>query len=319
MIVVLGASGYVGQAFVLGLERQQRDFIPLSRQTCDYGNFRTLAHFLETARPEFLINAAGFTGKPNVDACEHAWSETLAGNTLLPLTISQACSATGTPWGHVSSGCIYQGAFVQYGAEWRVATDLNSSAFRQLIAETPNGVRGFRETDPPNFTFRNPPCSFYSGTKALAEEAVAGDPHAYLWRLRIPFNASDHPRNYLTKLQRYAKVYDAVNSLSHLDDFVTACLALWERKSPPGIYNVTNPGFVTTRHVIAMLQRSFPGRTFQYWENDEEFYRLAAHTPRSNCILDTTKLLSAGIPMRGIDEALTEALAQWQSTTKGPL
>jgi dTDP-4-dehydrorhamnose reductase len=311
MIVVLGATGYVGQAFVRALEMSKRPFLPLSRATCDYSNFRTLVHFLETTRPEFLINAAGFTGKPNVDACEHAWSETLTGNTLLPLTISQACAATGTPWGHVSSGCIYQGAFVRHDTEWRIETDLNSPAIRQQIASAPDTIRGFRETDPPNFCFRNLPCSFYSGTKALAEEALANDPQAYVWRLRIPFHAGDHPRNYLTKLLCYSKVYDAVNSLSHLDDFVTACLALWERKSPFGIYNVTNPGFVTTRQVIELFQQRFPDRSFQFWESDEEFYRSAAKTLRSNCVLDSTKLLSTGVSLRGIEEALTETLEQW--------
>jgi hypothetical protein len=33
--------------------------------------------------------------------------------------------------------------------------------------------RGFTETDAPNFSFRSPPCSFYSGTKALGVEAIA--------------------------------------------------------------------------------------------------------------------------------------------------
>jgi len=57
----------------------------------------------------------------------------------------------------------------------------------------------------------------------------------------------DNARNYLSKVQRYAKVYDNVNSISQRADFVSACLDLWERRAPFGTYNVTNPGFVTTR------------------------------------------------------------------------
>ena len=35
-----------------------------------------------------------------------------------------------------------------------------------------------------------------------------------------------------------------------------------------------------------------PGRKFEFWANDEEFYKVAAKTPRSNCVMDVTKLLS---------------------------
>ena len=83
-------------------------------------------------------------------------------------------------------------------------------------------IHGFTETDAPNFTFRDPPCSFYSGTKALGEEAIAGVGQSYIWRLRIPFDEFDNARNYLSKVQRYAKVYDNVNSISHRGDFVRA-------------------------------------------------------------------------------------------------
>jgi hypothetical protein len=87
------------------------------------------------------------------------------------------------PWGHVSSGCIYTGS-------------------------RPDG-RGFTETDTPNFTFRTNNCSFYSGTKALGEEVLAGKPNVYIWRLRIPFDHVDNPRNFLTKLIRYQRLLEA--------------------------------------------------------------------------------------------------------------
>ena len=57
-----------------------------------------------------------------------------------------------------------------------------------LAEKTPAAIHGFTETDPPNFSFRDPPCSFYSGTKALGEEAIAGIGQSYIWRLRIPFD-----------------------------------------------------------------------------------------------------------------------------------
>jgi UDP-glucose 4,6-dehydratase len=38
---------------------------------------------------------------------------------------------------------------------------------------------------------------------------------------------------------------------------------------------------------------------------------MAAKTPRSNCILDVSKLLATGVPMRPVEEALADALQQW--------
>ena len=312
MIILLGGTGYIGQAFARELERRGWSFVAVSRSHTDYSNFSILLELLRTQKPEFVINAAGYTGKPNVDACESARADTLQGNTLLPVTIAQACAATGTPWGHVSSGCIYAGAKVKGDGGWGVERDLTVPSLRGLFQKDPGAFRGFTESDPPNFSFRQPPCSFYSGTKALGEEAIADVGRSYIWRLRIPFDEWDSSRNYLSKIQRYSKVYDNVNSISHRGDYVKACLDLWAPKAPFGTYNVTNPGAVTTAQVLERLKSGLKlKREFVFWASDEEFYAVVAKTPRSNCILDTGKLLAAGVKIRGVGEALDDSIARW--------
>jgi dTDP-4-dehydrorhamnose reductase len=313
MLLLLGATGYIGQAFARELERRGQPFAALSRQEVDYSRFEVLLPYLQRTRPQFVLNAAGYTGKPNVDACESARADTLQGNTLLPLTLAQACAAAAIPWGHVSSGCIYAGAKINVGGRLRVEKDLTRPEWMALALQHSAALQGFNELDAPNFSFRQPPCSFYSGTKALAEEAIGGVGQGYVWRLRIPFDEFDSPRNYLSKVQRYPKVYDNVNSLSHRADFVRACLDLWQLRAPFGIYNVTNPGHVTTREVVRALERVLqPARRFEFWESDEEFYRVAAQTPRSNCVLDVSKLLAAGVQLRPVGEALEESLKNWR-------
>ena len=107
MILLLGASGYIGQAFARELQRRQRPFQPLSRKEVDYTRFDVLLRYLQQHKPEFLVNAAGYTGKPNVDACETAKADTLVGNALLPQTIAHACAA-GVYNCRVHAGEIYQ-------------------------------------------------------------------------------------------------------------------------------------------------------------------------------------------------------------------
>jgi dTDP-4-dehydrorhamnose reductase len=313
MILLLGASGYIGQAFALELQRRAQPFLPLARQETDYTRFDVLLKCLQERRPEFVVNAAGYTGKPNVDACETARADTLAGNTLLPQTIAQACAVAGIPWGHVSSGCIYSGAKIAAGGRTRAEKDMTTPELRALVEKSPEAVHGFAETDTPNFSFRDGPCSFYSGTKALGEEAIAGIGQSYVWRLRIPYDEFDSARNYLSKVQRYSKVYDNVNSISHRADYVKACLDLWRLRAPFGTYNVTNPGWVRTRQVVEMIVDILkPARKFEYWHDDAEFYRVAAKTPRSNCVMDVSKLLAAGVKIRPVNEALEASLKNWK-------
>jgi len=288
MIYLLGGSGYVGHAYQSLLSRKGIPFRNLRRAELDYANGEVLRAALLQDRPEFLINAAGYTGKPNVDACELHRHACLDGNAVLPGVVADACAAAGVPWGHVSSGCIFTGA-------------------------RPDGS-GFTETDVPNFTFRTNNCSFYSGTKALGEEVLADRPDVYVWRLRIPFNHVDSPRNYLTKLMRYSRLLEASNSISHLEEFCAATFACWERRVPFGTYNVTNPGQVTTHEVVDLIRASGVCRKdFVFFKDEDEFMHVAAKTPRSNCVMDSSKLAATGIKLTEVHEAVAHSLRHWQS------
>jgi dTDP-4-dehydrorhamnose reductase len=317
MIFLLGATGYVGRAFQRELTRLEIPFRSLSRSEVDYSNFKVLCETLKSHRPRFVINAAGFTGKPNVDACETQRSETIWGNIVLTQTVAEACEASGTRLGCVASGCIYTGAKIQ-SDDGTVTTfeDLNAPEVQKLLQIRSNKIRGFSETDRPNFTFEQNNCSFYSGTKAVGERILSDFPETYVWRLRIPFNEHDDQRNYLSKIQRYPKVYQNWNSISHLGDFVSACLQTWQMELPGGFYNVVNPGYVSTREVVELVKKTLrPGWNPEFWKDDGEFYRTIAKAPRSNCLLDATKLLSNGVRMRSIEEALEAALANWEPSS----
>ncbi|MFO1477583.1 MAG: sugar nucleotide-binding protein [Verrucomicrobiota bacterium] len=317
MIVVLGASGFVGRAFSDELRRRGHGFVPLSRQAMDYTRFDVLFDYLRKLRPEFVINAAGFTGTADEEDCEQQQQEALAANTFLPQTIARACLMTQTPWGHVSSGWVYAGAKVAENGRLRVQEDLESPEFRRLLADHPERVGGFTEGDEPNFSFRHAPCSFYSGTKALAEEALEGRGRIYVWRPGLPFNESPASRNFLWRLQHERRIHDAVNSFSHAEDFVTACLDLWERKAEFGTYHVANPGVITVRQVADMIQRILkPNRQFEFCEQPDRPDPLQPRSRRPSCILNVGKLLNSGIKMRPVEEALEDTLQRWKRSSK---
>jgi dTDP-4-dehydrorhamnose reductase len=276
-----------------------------SRTAHNYADAAVLRELLRELRPDFVINAAGFAGKPTVDACETARADTLEGNTVFPLRVAEACAEAGVRWGHVSSGCVYQG-------------DKGIDTSGQAI--------GFREEDAPNFSFHSGECSFYSGTKALAEEfLLAGGYDVYIWRLRVPFDHRDGARNYLSKLMRYKRLLGVRNSLSHLGDFVASAWATMERDLPRGIYNLTNPGSVTTQDVVELIREEGENRlarndnysaermlkSYSWFESEDEFMKTTAVARRSSCVLDTTKAEQLGLPLRPVREALADSLRNW--------
>ena len=92
----------------------------------------------------FLVNAASFTGKPIVDACESTKYYCLHGNAVLPRIIREVCDDLKIPCGHVSSKCIYYGRRVD--------------------------SRDWQEADVPNFSFRSPSCSFSAEQKPFEKK-----------------------------------------------------------------------------------------------------------------------------------------------------
>ena len=280
MIVLLGKTGYIASRITqLGGSR----VLGVSRSDLDYFKVNELSDLLKDVKAEFVVNAAGYTGKPNVDACELAKYECLQGNAVLPGIIREVCEDLKVPWGHISSGCIYSG-------------------------RRPDG-NGWSEEDNPNFSFRCPPCSFYSGTKALGEEVLEGAENCFVWRLRIPFNHEQSPRNYLQKILNYQNLLEAENSVSHLDEFAQKCLECITKDVEPGIYNMTNSGSITTRQVTEWMQeQGLSDKQFSFFQSEDEFMNLAAKTPRSNCVLDTSKAEKAGIAMRPVEEAMIDSM-----------
>jgi UDP-glucose 4,6-dehydratase len=114
-------------------------------------------------------------------------------------------------------------------------------------------------------------------------------------------------------MMKYPKILNAENSISHRGDFVKACIETMTKKVPYGIYNVTNTGHITTEQLVAKLKNTIAKDQKFELINEDELYANYAKTPRSNCLLDNSKLLNAGIKMRTVDQALDSCLANWKT------
>lgn len=282
-IALLGSTGYVGSHFVSSLINHKIEFVTPNRTELNVENCFELSKYLLDNKITFVINSIGYIGKPNVDACENAKEECLYTNAFLPTRISIGCELANINWGHVSSGCIYNGY-----------------------------LKIFTEYDPPNFAFGMPnKCSYYSGTKALAESFLKNDKRCYIWRLRIPFSNVDSPRNYITKILKCDRVNNKFNSLTDINEFCDACIQCIIKEVPFGIYNLTNPGGESAGNIIRKYDNIVGGNHLFTQHCPNELHPIV---PRSNCILDTNKATSVGIKMSNINHAIEKALKNWRKS-----
>ena len=287
MIILFGSTGYIGSEFKRQLEQKQIEF-KCWNDTANTTFYDLEKWYEDAGYPviDAVINAAGYTGKPNVDACELAKEDTIHGNIVWPQILTDWCMLNDITLGHVSSGCIYSG--------------------RRLDGEP------FTEEDEPNFSFKQNNCSFYSGTKAIAEKIVSKWNKNYIWRLRIPFEENNNSRNYISKMLRYDKLLQAENSISNKQEFVSACIQTFTNKVPFGIYNVTNTGYITTDFLIEKLKMTIAKDKNFTLIDEEQLYKNYAKTPRSNCVMSNSKLLETGIKMKTVDESIDYCLNNWK-------
>jgi 3,5-epimerase/4-reductase len=243
-----------------------------------------VARALEEHHPDAVVNAAGKTGKPNVDWCESHQGETFRANVEGPLALADACMQRGVYLLHLGSGCIFYGPSPSAG--------------------------GWREGD-----FANP-SAFYSRTKYAADLVLAALPGVAVVRLRMPIDGEPGPRNLITKLAGYRKVIDVENSVTVVEDLLSVVAQLVERRAT-GVFHATNPGVMRHRDLLALYKELVdPGHTCELISEEQLVTTGLAAKARSNCILASERLETLGITMRPIGVALRAAMEQYARHAK---
>jgi dTDP-4-dehydrorhamnose reductase len=273
MKYLIFGDGYIGNKFLETLGKKEAII-----SSADIANVDQVRTEVKKYSPKVIINAAGKTGKPNIDWCEDHKAETLYSNVTGPLVLAKVAEEMKVRLIHIGSGCIYQGT----------------------------EEKCFTEDDIPE---RDKIPSFYSKTKAWSEEMLDYFPVLQV-RLRMPIDSEPNPRNLLWKITHYEKVIDVPNSISVIPDFVNATIQLIE-KNRTGIYNIVNPGSIKHSEILDMYKKYVdPNFTYETFSLEE----LAKITKagRSNCVLSTNKLESEGIKLPEIHKRLPEVLKEYK-------
>jgi 3,5-epimerase/4-reductase len=131
---VLGKNGWIGGMIIEMLRAQGKTVILSDIRTYQR---ESLAQDIDLHKPTHVLNAAGLTGRPNVDWCETHKAEVIKTNVVGCLNVADICAERGIHHLLYATGCIFE-----YDKDHVI------------------GGKGFLETDKPNFHG-----SYYSHTK----------------------------------------------------------------------------------------------------------------------------------------------------------
>lgn len=283
MKILLIGKGYVGN--YLAKNNKEHSITHISKSDVDYTDYETFVKFLQReghypkSQYDWIINCTGYTGKPNVEACEQDKENCYFYNVTVPLYLTKVANIFKIPIIHIGSGCIYDGYLQEY-----------------------------TEEDLPNFGADSYRSSFYSKTKHTFEK-LSEHLDRYIFRIRIPFNGVAEPKNYLWKLLHYDNLISQQNSITNVDDLTEFVFKFIAKKPELGIYNVVNKGSIEAKEVAELLkQNGLENPNWKFVSLTDANFKVG----RSNCKLSTQKIESIGLELPSVNESVDKAIKAYK-------
>uniref|UniRef100_A0A7S1YXN3 RmlD-like substrate binding domain-containing protein n=1 Tax=Trieres chinensis TaxID=1514140 RepID=A0A7S1YXN3_TRICV len=259
VLVFGGKTGWLG-GLLVDLLKEEGIEVHIAETRIE--NRESLAAELDAVKPTHVLNAAGITGRPNIDWCEDHKPETIRTNVIGTLNLADLCLERDIHCTIYATGCIFK---------YDDAHPLGS------------GI-GFNEDSEPNFAE-----SFYSETKGYMENMLREYSNCLILRVRMPISDDLIHRNFVTKIVKYERVVNIPNSMTVLGEMLPASLAM-AKKGLKGVYNFTNPGVISHNEVLDLYKKYIdPTYTYKNFTVEEQAKVIKAG--RSNNELDTTKLM----------------------------
>jgi dTDP-4-dehydrorhamnose reductase len=240
---------------------------------------------IDSYQPDVVLNAAGVTGKPNVDWCETHVAETVEGNVLLPYFLAEACKRKNVYMLHIGSGCVFYGESLHSDGQWK----------------------------PDDFAN---PQAVYSRAKYAADLILENYDNVGIARIRMPIDSIPGPRNIIDKLVAYEQVIDVENSVTVIDDMVKVLREILDKKIPD-IFHVVNKGVVKHREIIDLYRKYVDPTLEKNWIDEDQLVGLGLATKkRSNNFLSSDNLVKYGINIPDIHESMDKLMQQYSKNIK---
>lgn len=287
-VLVFGGFGWIGGHYhhYFSSSGRRGEFSSVA-SSADIASREQIKRELVIVRPDVVINAAGKTGRPNIDWCETNREVTFEANVTGPKILAEECQKLHIKLVHLSTGDIFDGYDKKYTEE---------------DESVPFGQMGY-----------------YAETKVLAERELAKFPDTLILRLRMPISDEVINRNLITKLSGYKRVVSVANSVTVMNSLMVATEEL-VRQWKNGVFHVVNPGAVTHQQILELYDQIVdPKHKGIYQIISSVQLNEQTKARRLNCVLSTAKLEKAGIVLPSTIDAIERCLLRYAENFRRPV
>jgi len=250
--LIYGQKGWIG-SYIVDYLKENYQNIHVLTPTSRADDMEGVQKDLQEMNPDRVLSCIGRTSGqdcPSVDYLELPGKlvENVRDNLYSPLILMKLCQDQGIHLMYLGTGCI----------------------FSYLNPDDPP----FTTEDRPNFTG-----SSYSTVKGFTDQLTKLFPNVLNVRIRMPIMGEDNPRNFISKILRYPKIYNTLNSMTVLEDAIPAVIkeVIIERT---GTINLVNPGPID--HVtILELYRKYVNNEHTYTLIEEDQHNQLLKSQRS--------------------------------------
>lgn len=241
--LIYGAKGFIGSYFVSYLKEQHPDIIILE-PTYRGDDIEGIRKDLDDLKPDRVISFIGRTFGPGCNSIDYLEGpgklvENVRDNLFAPVILMKLCEERNIHFTYLGTGCI----------------------FTYVNPEDPP----FTVDSKPNFTG-----SSYSTVKGFTDQFAGLFSTTLNVRIRMPIVGIDHPRNLLSKMIRYPKICNSLNSVSVLDDVIPAMIQEIINKRT-GTINLVNPGPIDHITILDLYRKHVnPQHTYTLMSEDEQ-------------------------------------------------
>ena len=237
--LVYGHQGWIGNYFCSNFPSNLN--VKLVFPTSRADDIDGVAIDLDHLKPNRVISFIGRTGGPGcntIDYLEGKLEMNIRDNLFSPVVLMKLCEMYQIHFTYLGTGCIFS-------------------------YDSPDD-EPFTEESKPNFFG-----SSYSIVKGFTDQLTILFPNVLNIRIRMPITSKDESKNFISKIIRYPRILNTLNSMTVLPDLFPILIGLI-RTNRVGTVNLVNPG--PTDHVaILELYKKYidPNHTYTLIEESE--------------------------------------------------
>jgi dTDP-4-dehydrorhamnose reductase len=179
--------------------------------------------------------------------------ENVRDNLFSPVLLMRLCEEQGIHFTYLGTGCIFS----------------------------------YEHPDDPPFTIENKPNftgSSYSTVKGFTDQLTKLFKNVLNVRIRMPIMGTDHPRNFISKILKYPKIYNTLNSMTVLEDAIPALIKK-VKASCTGTINLVNPDPIDHVTILEMYKKYVnPNHKYELITKDEHDHMLKSERSKNTLV-----------------------------------